>query len=462
MFYMNDAVKATGRGTAGAWLAGASEADITPTQSQFLFGYPHVKRYSSGVHDPLLASALYLSDGTHGVLFVACDVILVPRRIVERARRRIALLSGIAGENVTITATHTHSGPITASMASNAADSVVPSPDPAYLKRLEHGIVAAAVKAFRRARPARLAFATADTSELGGNRRALNGPRIHEAPILFVHDAATGEAIAVMCVVTMHPTVLHEDWTLVSGDFPGLARRWLQQNLLGPRCPFVYHMGASGDQSPRHVVRGNTIAEATRLGEYLGRAVAGAMGEAEPIREAEIEVARARVELPLRTFPSPEQAETDIARARAELEKLSLDGADRPAIRTAECDVFGAEETLTLARAAISGALQEAAQSCMPAEVQVIRLGDISFVGWPGEVFVEFALEVRRRHPHAHVITLANGDLQGYVVTQQAIDERAYEAGNAIFASPISGERLVAATRQLLERTAAEASAPTR
>ena len=37
-------------------LAGAATADITPQDSQFLFGYPHVRRYSIGVHDPLLSS----------------------------------------------------------------------------------------------------------------------------------------------------------------------------------------------------------------------------------------------------------------------------------------------------------------------------------------------------------------------------------------------------------------------
>ena len=32
-------------------LAGAAAADITPRDSQFLFGYPHVSRHSTGVHE---------------------------------------------------------------------------------------------------------------------------------------------------------------------------------------------------------------------------------------------------------------------------------------------------------------------------------------------------------------------------------------------------------------------------
>ena len=55
--------------------AGAAIADITPADSQFLFGYPHVNRYSTGVNDPLLSTALYLSDGVTQAIFVANDAI---------------------------------------------------------------------------------------------------------------------------------------------------------------------------------------------------------------------------------------------------------------------------------------------------------------------------------------------------------------------------------------------------
>jgi hypothetical protein len=57
--------------------AGAATVDITPEDSQFLFGYPHVPRFSTGVHDPLLSCALYLDDGRTSLLFVANDVIYV-------------------------------------------------------------------------------------------------------------------------------------------------------------------------------------------------------------------------------------------------------------------------------------------------------------------------------------------------------------------------------------------------
>jgi hypothetical protein len=71
-------------------------------------------------------------------------------------------------------------------------------------------------------------------------------------------------------------------------------------------------------------------------------------------------------------------------------------------------------------------------------------------VGWQGEVFVEFGLQVRQSHPDAYIISLANGELQGYLVTADAVAEHGYEASNALFRSPDSGNLLVQRTLDLL------------
>ena len=171
---------------------------------------------------------------------------------------------------------------------------------------------------------------------------------------------------------------------------------------------------------------------------------------AEPIEDVALSVDRAFVELPLREMPTVEEAQRGADAAQLRFKMLQEQGAPKATVRTAECDTFGANETLALAKAAAEGRVHQAAATCLPAEVQAIRIGPHAFVGWPGEVFVEFALAVRERFPDAWIITLANGDLQVYLVTQEAVDEKAYEAGNAIFASPASGEILVETTKQLL------------
>ncbi len=432
-------------------IAGAATADITPRDSQFLFGYPHVRRYSTGVHDPLLCSALYLSDGTTPLLLVANDVIFVSRDTASRVRDRIERETGVPAGNMMVTATHTHSGPMTADMLSSAADRAVPPTDRAYVRQVEDGIVEAALKARENARPARIGLTLADGSCVGTNRHDPAGPSDPEVPVLVVRAVEDQACIAVMVVCSMHPTVLHEDSTLVSGDFPAMARQYLQQHIVGSDCPVVYHTGPCANQSPRHVTQANTFAEATRLGHMLGQSIAGTIESISYVEAPRLSCVRGFVGLPPRVLPSVNEAQEQLDRSTRRLEMLRQSSADHSQLRTAECDWFGAEETLTLARAAETGHLAATVAAVMPAEIVVMRIGSWSFVAWPGETFVEFALAVKARQPSCYVISLANGELQGYIATEKALRERRYEALNALFAGPESGRLLVEKTLELLD-----------
>ena len=50
---------------------GVARTDISPRKPMFLLGYPHVPRTSTGMHDPLYASALTIHDGSNGIVFGA-------------------------------------------------------------------------------------------------------------------------------------------------------------------------------------------------------------------------------------------------------------------------------------------------------------------------------------------------------------------------------------------------------
>lgn len=442
-------MKATSSQSAAALHAGAATVDVTPPGSVFLFGYPHVPRMSTGVHDPLECAALYLRrDGTQ-VLLLANDVIFVSKAHAAEIRRRIRERTGIREDAIMITATHTHSGPLMAECISNAADPVVPAPDARYLELFTTQVVTAAEAAVRSAVPAEIGFALARSEGVGTNRHDPAGPADPDVPVLVTRSLATGIPIACLLVCAMHPTVLHEDSKLISADFPGFTRRFLRQQALPPSCPVLYHQGASGNQSPRHVTRANTFAEAQRLGEILGRQVAAALAGVTYQRAAVLQVRGASLEAVPRQFPTPEAAAEKVAQICARYARLKNEGAPRQAVRTAECDVFGAEETAELARAALDGRLAAAVGKCMPAEIQAIAIGPWTLVGWPGEFFVEYALELRRRAPGTFVITMANGDLQGYIVSAEAAARGCYEATNAVFAHS-TGPRFVEATLALL------------
>jgi len=434
--------------------AGAASVELTPERSMFLFGYPHVPRWSTGVHDPLESAALYLETGPSRHLFIANDLIFVTKEMVREVRTRIHERTGLSPAAITVTATHTHSGPLTADHVSNSADPVVPPCDLSYVRWACQQMVEAGCRAIARAVPAEIALGRARAEGVGTNRHDPAGPADPDVPVLVVRQHE-GPVIAAMLAYAMHTTVLHEDSKLISADFPYFTRRYLKEQGVVPRdSVIVYHNGASGNQSPRHVTRANTFAEAQRLGELLGRAVAGAFRGLEFTTDAHLETVTHEEELALRSLPAADEAERALTAARARFDALRHSPtAPRTAVRTAECDVFGAEETVALARAAADGRLERCARSCQPAEIQVVRLAGANFVFWPGEFFVEYALRVKAAVPNTFVITLANGELQGYIATPDAVRAGYYEARNAVFDAS-NGERIVERTLALLARGA--------
>ncbi len=271
----------------GKLTAGIGIVEITPEDSQFLFGYPHVERYSTGVHDPLYSSALCLKSRGTKVLIISNDIIYVGKQSVARIRKRLTELTGIAEKDILISATHTHSGPMVMDCISNASDPVVPKADRNYIKFMEQQIVAAGTMAAGKMEEVEIGLSVADAAGVGTNRRDPDGLSDMDVPVLAVRSIKSGKMLSLMLVCSMHPTVLHEDSKLISGDFPGMTRKYLQESV-DKNCAIIYHTGCEGNQSPRHVTKSNTFEEAERLGNLLGSAVEKVLPQIEYRKDIEI------------------------------------------------------------------------------------------------------------------------------------------------------------------------------
>jgi neutral ceramidase len=440
--------------------AGTAVKNITPEKPIYLMGYPHVSRISTGVHDPLYATALYLGDGTCDILLIAVDVVAVSRELVRLCREAISRATAIPPDHILISATHTHSAPAMVEILALRDDPTLPLPDPDYLAFVSQKIIEAGTEAFHQTVAARAAITSCQTEGVGGNRHKPGGPSDPEIGIIYLQRKDSGSPLALWMVYSMHPTVLHEDSTWVSADFPGYARRHLKEHLRD--VTVLYLTGPSGNQSPRHHIQNHTFAEAERLGVRLGDAVLerlSTLQEKDFTDELSISAAHGFVDLPGGNLPSTAEAEKRLQEARQEYARLQQEGADPSSIRTAECSVFGAEEAVTLAKAQENGEVEVFRRRCTPAEVQVLRIGDTFIAGLPGELFVEYGLAIKRQAPgRAFVVGLANGELQGYIVTPEA---RGYEADLGIFA-PEAGSVMVEAAVGLMEKLHTNIKFPTK
>ena len=432
----------------GRLVAGTAVRNITPEGTQFLYGYPHVERYSTGVHDPLQSCALYLELNGQQCILSANDVIGFDKPLVSRIRSGISDQTGIAADNIAIGATHTHSGPRTVLHASAQDDFIVPPPDKSYVDFLVEQVIAAAVAATRKPQPVTVEFGSSRAEGIGTNRRDPEGPSDLSVPVILFRRT-DGYPAACVCVYSMHPTVLHEDSTLISSDFPGMARTYLTREVFKADVPVLMFMGAAGNQSPRHVTKENTFEEATRIGNILGDAVARGLGQTEVVNDPVLDVRSTAVRLPPRQLPALSVAEMQQKRAAARLKSLRVTHATPQEIRTAECDLFGAEEILTLVKMDEIGRLQESYEAILPADLIAIGIGNYYLVGWPCEIFVEYQLRLKQEASNAFPICLTNGELHGYLVTPEAAQEGGYEASNSLF-GPEAAEELYKSTLRLL------------
>lgn len=435
--------------TTKKFTAGAAQVDISPQRSLPLAGYPFVERNSTGVYDPLFSTAIYINDGDTSTIFIGNDLIFVSKSMVTKLRTLIERATGVPASNILISATHTHSGPAMVRFAAGGHDSTLANPDTDYLHQVEEAIVEVASLAKKQAVDVKIELSIADATGIGSNRQDPVGPSDLNVPVLCIKAAKDEQVLALMAIVSMHPTVLREDSKIVSGDFPGIARQILQREILQKSCPVLFHIGAAGDQSPRHVTRANTLSEAERLARILAKAISNSLNKTQAAAGCSIRVKQYSVELLKKVFPTEQQIARQVQESSDSLKKLKERAASKQEIRLAEVNWFGAVELAHLQKLSASGLLDEVYASCSPAEVQVIKIAQWIFVGWPGEIFIDYALQIKKAHHNAFVITLANGELQGYIVTKAAAEKGGYEASNAIFDYK-SGDELVITTLRAL------------
>ena len=157
--------------------AGAAVVDVTPPVPYRMSGYFN-ERVSTGIKDPLYAKALVLKQGDVEAALVFCDLIGIATVVGPEARRRAAEATGIPAENIAISATHSHTGPLYAGVLRNyfhdeavAKNGSDPYEKVDYPAQLVEKLVQAIRTAQKNARPAKLSAGVGQESRLSFNRR---------------------------------------------------------------------------------------------------------------------------------------------------------------------------------------------------------------------------------------------------------------------------------------------------
>ena len=428
---------------------GSAAVVITPPLGTPLAGY-YETRISDSVHDDLYAKAIVLECGGNRAAMVSCDLISMPITVAQEARRLIERDTGLKADQVTISATHAHTGPILPGRTARET-SDGPGGDLAqeYVQQLPGKISASVKQAIDKLALANASAAVGREEHLSFNRRYIMkdgsvgwnpgklNPKIdHPAgPIdpavsVVYFESADGVPMGTYVNFSMHPDTV--GGLQISADYPGFMCNMLGR-IKGETMLTIFTNGTCGDIN--HVNVNNRdpqkdFDEARRIGTVLAGEVIKSYGRLKPVNADAVRFKREVVKLELPTF-TPEE----LLRARQSAVK------------------FGKDAPSFLERVNAFKIVDVAAREGKPWEldVQVIALGDdIAWVGLPGEIFVELGLAIKEASPFRCTIIaeLANGAI-GYIPTKKAFEQGNYEPVSARCAAG-SGELLAETAIRLL------------
>ncbi|NSW56266.1 MAG: hypothetical protein HPY44_09640 [Armatimonadetes bacterium] len=403
--------------------AGVGRSVITPPIGTSLAGYFH-DRVSETVRDDLYCNAIIFQAGGERIALVSCDLISLNRDITDPAKALIEKATGLKPEQVLICCTHTHTGPET------RRGRVVPWNED-YLQRLPQLIADAVISANADYFDAVLYPGRQCEPDLGSIRlgRKKDGSEVFsksevlgptssvdpEVISVFVRDREN-QVRAVLVNYANHGDVIGGGGAKhISADWFGEIYRVISA-VYGENVITVFLNGACGDINHHTWNATRLPISGVEKTVQLGRAVAGlamnAGEKAEPMEAGACGHLLKVAKIPYYTREEKMRAEVAELRTREEL---------------------GAFEDYVV-RAFDDWPFDN---QIADVTLQVLRLGDLAFVGLPGEIFTDWGKEIKRWSPARFTLIceLAN-DWFGYVPTTDQAQRGAYGA------KPILSRRL--------------------
>lgn len=404
---------------------GAGEKNITPGIGMGIPGY-FGNRKNTGVTDELFAKALvFEKDGT-ACAIVVCDTINLERQDVLRIRKGISERIPIDPENISVSATHTHTGGPTWEGFN------IVLRDYAYIDMLTGAAVDAACDAYNKRKPAKIGF---NTDELKGythirrfwmkDGRVLTNPGMDNPDIVKPEgepdytltyariEGPDGEVIAFLTSYGVHLDTVGGN--KISADYPGVLSKLIKEKY-GKNTVSVFLTGPCGNTNHIDVKRPETLEYGihVKIGEAIFQKIRDGEHDIKFMEDPEISVDTKRF---LIRFNRPDEGQLRWARN-------VLDG--KPA-ETDGYEVSSPERMRIFAKAIIDAS--ESREQVSEVELKAIHIGDALIVSWPGEIFVDFGIELRKRLSGRHVIIgeLSNGCIQNYIPTFEAYERGGYE-----------------------------------
>lgn len=409
---------------------GFAISDIHAPPGLAMGGYAARSGVAEGTLDSLCCRVCVLSDA-HGTLaLVVLDLLFVSGVWTDELRTQIGARLGCDAAGVLIAATHTHAGPALFGTAPSTSAGLRD-----FERELATTVLQTVADARARQQEVHLALGEAHTAAVAANRRDVVDS-VDDTVRVLVARATSGGYLGALGVFACHPTVLPPSNCSYSRDFFGYAVDAASETL---GAPVLLFNGAAADVSTRFTRRAADRAEAARLGQIVGDAIAAGAASAKPIKGTPLSACIEPVPIVLRELPSPTQAQDLVARAAEELQKMQTLHTPAAEQRHAAAQLEGAVAQLFLATH--GGAAAWLGHTPETATTQLLRIGDCDMVGAPGELLSRVGCAIAQARSRRTLVVGYANDYLGYFVDPPAASAGGYEALTAVV-DPVSADRL--------------------
>lgn len=450
-------------------MAGFARVNATPPLGIGIVGYFH-KRLAEGVLDELEINALALAVRDSKVVLISFDNCKITNDVLAVYKEHISKVTGLPLEAIYIHATHTHTGPMLKKPETTGLNAMFAGQDGAleeqYGKMVCLKMADVAQMALNDLKPAKMGWGVGQAPGVAFIRRyrmkdgsvrtnpGVNNPEILE-PIgktdervhVLRFDREGAESI-VFVNFGNHPDCVGGN--LISGDWPIFVRSTVEKTLDNTKC--IFFNGAQGDVNHVKVftkegdmngmfIDFDDVSRGYSHAQYIGRVVTGGVLQAfDKVKYVDVDSIKCAMKVIRVPSNMPKPEEMEEARY---INEMHVSGRDN------ELPYEGMMLTTMVADAARKIRLEHGPEF-FEMELIAITVGDIAFVGIPGEPFGAIGMALKETEGWEQVIPtcLTNG-ANGYFPSADAYEQGGYESRSSNF-GPLVADTIVSEARQML------------
>ncbi len=411
---------------------GFYEREITPPLGSHLPGYANIRK-ATGVKDRLMAKACVFSNEAETVAMISVDTLHMENELRCAIAERVSKYTKIPEKNVLVAAVHTHTGiPI---WKHSCEDSEVTENEAHYFDVFAKLIADCAILAYQNLSESALSFGVGSTEGISfcrnyimrGEDPRTNPPRLSpdiirpaspidtEVPVLFAR-AKDGTPIGAIVSFACHLDCV--GGLEFSGDYASVLSRELKATY-GEDFVTVFFIGTAGDINHFNVKVGEDAPDHYEMmGKKLAEEVKRTVNSSVSVKGDTLRCVYEEIKIPRREISDEalEYARHIVATVK-EIPgaKIAADGTNKELY-----ELMMSKKILWF---------METSPEIYDIVLQYIKIGDVSFFGFPSEIYCHFGIDLKKRADASMCIvaTCCNATY-GYVPTKDLLYESIYSS----------------------------------